>query len=162
MNDWNLTEQLAPKAVPYWRMYELVTNIISALVLGVLFFLDWRFDWYTWIGWVLIGIAVLFLLSVIWSIISPPLLYKSWRYDLDAEFLYLQFGIWERTEQVIPMSKIQAVAMKQGPIMRKYGLASLSVDTMGSNHEIPALPKNIADQVRERIAQFAKIKEVEQ
>lgn len=162
MNDWHLTEQLAPKAVPYWRMYELITNLVSALVLGVLFFLDWRFDWYTWIGWVLIGLAVFFVLGAIWSIISPPLLYKSWRYDLDEEFLYLQFGIWERTEQVIPMSKIQAVAMRQGPIMRKYNVASLSIDTMGSNHEIPALPKNIAEQVRERIAQFAKIKEVEQ
>lgn len=160
--DAALRHKLASNAVSYWRLHELISNIVLFLILAVLLYLDWRFDWYTWIGWVLIGLAAFFVIGAVWSMISPPLTFKSWRYGLDEEFLYLQFGIWEQTEQVVPMSKIQAVAMKQGPLMRKYGLASITVDTMGSNHEIPALPKDTAIALRECIAQFAKIKEVEQ
>lgn len=153
---------LSPNAVKYWRMEELISNVIAGVILAVLLYLDWRFGWYSWIGWVLIGLAVIFLIGIFWSILSPPLTYKSWRYDLDEEFLHLQFGIWSRTEQLVPMTKIQAVSLTQGPLMRKYKLASLSVETMGSSHAIPALPKEKAAELRVRIAHFAKIKEVEQ
>ncbi|TWT07840.1 PH domain-containing protein [Planococcus sp. CPCC 101016] len=153
---------LSPNAVKYWRMEELISNVIAGVILAVLLYLDWLFGWYSWIGWVLIGLAVIFLIGIVWSILSPPLTYKSWRYDLDEEFLHLQFGIWSRTEQLVPMTKIQAVSLTQGPLMRKYKLASLSVETMGSSHAIPALPKEKAAELRVKIAHFAKIKEVEQ
>lgn len=164
MNDSHAAPQhsLSPRAIDYWRMEEFISNLIAFIVLIVLFFLNWYFDWYDWIVWVLIGLTAFFLIGVIWSILSPSLTYKSWRYDVDEEFLYLQFGIWSRTEQLIPMTKIQAVSLTQGPLMRTYKLASLSVETMGSSHAIPALPKETAAELRERIAQFAKIKEVEQ
>ncbi|MDQ0427422.1 membrane protein YdbS with pleckstrin-like domain [Planomicrobium stackebrandtii] len=164
MNDFNAAPRhsLSPNAINYWRREELISNLIAFVVLAVLFYLDWRFDWYNWIGWILIGLAIIFLIGLVWSVLSPPLTFKSWRYDLDEEFLYLQFGIWNRTEQLVPMTKIQAVSLTQGPLMRKYKLASLSVETMGSSHAIPALPKETAAELRERIAHFAKIKEVEQ
>ena len=153
---------LSPHAVNYWRMEELLSNVVAFIVLALLFYLDWYFDWYNWIVWVLLGLTIFFLIGLVWSVLGPPLTYKSWRYDLDEEFLHLQFGIWSRTEQLVPMTKIQAVSLTQGPLMRKYKLASLSVETMGSSHTIPALPKETAVQLRECIAQFAKIKEVEQ
>ncbi|ANU10837.1 hypothetical protein A1A1_13407 [Planococcus antarcticus DSM 14505] len=153
---------LSPNAVKYWRMDELISNLIAFIVLAVLFYLDWHFEWYNWIFWVLIALAIFFVVGLAWSVLSPPLTFKNWRYDLDEEFLYLQFGIWNRTEQLVPMTKIQAVSLTQGPLMRKFNLASLSVETMGSSHAIPALPKETAADLRERIAQFAKIKEVEQ
>lgn len=153
---------LSPNAVSYWRMDELISNLIAFIVLAVLFYLDWRFDWYNWIFWVLIALAIFFVIGLVWSVLSPPLTFKSWRYDLDEEFLYLQFGIWNQTQQLVPMTKIQAVSLTQGPLMRKFKLASLSVETMGSSHAIPALPKDTATELRERIAHFAKIKEVEQ
>ncbi|ALS78640.1 hypothetical protein AUO94_08180 [Planococcus kocurii] len=153
---------LSPNAVSYWRLEELISNLIAFIVLAVLFYLDWRFNWYNWIFWVLIALAIFWVIGFVWSIISPPLTFKSWRYDLDAEFLYLQFGIWNQTQQLVPMTKIQAVSLTQGPLMRKFKLASLSVETMGSSHAIPALPKAVATELRERVAHFAKIKEVEQ
>ncbi len=164
MNDSSvaLRHSLSPYAVKYWRMEEVISNIIAFIILAVFFYLDFRFEWYSWIFWVLAALAVFFVIGLVWSLLSPPLTFKSWRYDLDEEFLHLQFGIWSRTEQLVPMTKIQAVSLTQGPLMRKYGLASLSVKTMGSSHVIPALPKETAAELRENIAQFAKIKEVEQ
>ena len=141
---------------------ETITNLIAFTILGVLLYLDYRFSWKEWIGWILIGITAISVLGTIWSFISPILLYKNWRYDVDEEFLQLKSGVLNEVHQLVPMTKIQSVATKQGPLLRKYGLCSISIETMGSSHSIPALPKEVAIELRNQIAQFAKIKEVEQ
>jgi len=100
-------------------------------------------------------------LGAVWSFINPFLLYKNWRYDVDEEFLQLKSGVLYEEHQLVPMTKIQSVATKQGPLLRKYGLCSISIETMGSSHTIPALPKDVAIKLRNQIAHYAKIKEVE-
>ena len=63
--------------------------------------------------------------------------------------------------KIVPMTKIQSVATNQGPLLRKYGLYNLTVETMGSSHMIPALPTVVANELRNRIAEYAKLKEVD-
>ncbi|MBO0993199.1 PH domain-containing protein [Bacillus sp. SD088] len=153
--------RLSKDAVKVWLISETVENIIGLIILGALFYLDYRFSWKEWIGWILIIITVFALIAGIWSLISPFILYKNWRYDVDEEFLQLKSGAINETHQLVPMTKIQSVMTEQGPILRKYGLCSVSVKTMGSSHTIPALPKEVAVELRNQIAQYAKIKEVE-
>ncbi|MFS0645351.1 PH domain-containing protein [Siminovitchia sp. 179-K 8D1 HS] len=155
-------KRLSKDAIKVWLIGDTITNAIGVLILGILFYLDYRFSWKEWIGWILIGITVLAIIGAVWSLISPFLLYKNWRYDVDEEFLQLKSGAITETHQLIPMTKIQSVATEQGPILRKYGLCSVSVETMGSSHSIPALPKEEAVRLRDQIAKYAKIKEVEQ
>ncbi len=145
-----------------WMLSETITNLIAFIILGVLLYLDYRFSWKEWIGWILLGITVISVLGAAWSLISPFLLYKNWRFDVDEEFLQLKSGVLNEVHELVPMTKIQSVATKQGPLLRKYGLCSVSIETMGSSHSIPALPKEVAIKLRNQIAQYAKIKEVEQ
>lgn len=140
----------------------MIAFLIGIIVLSVLFYLNYYFSWKQWIGWVLVIVAVLALISGIWSLISPFLLFKNWRYDVDEQFLQLKSGALIEIHQLIPMTKIQAVATEQGPLLRKYDLYAISVETMGSSHVIPALPKKAAIELRNQIARYAKIKEVEQ
>lgn len=153
--------RLSKDAVKVWLISESIENLIGLLILGALFYLDYRFSWKEWIGWILIVITVFALIAGIWSLIRPFILYKNWRYDVDEEFLQLKSGAINETHQLVPMTKIQSVMTEQGPILRKYGLCSVSVETMGSSHTIPALPKEVAVELRNQIAQYAKIKEVE-
>lgn len=145
-----------------WMLSEMVTNLIAFIILGVLLYLDYRFSWKEWIGWILIWITAISVLGAVWSLISPFLLYKNWRFDADEEFLQLKSGVLNEVHELVPMTKIQSVATKQGPLLRKYGLCSVSIETMGSSHSIPALPKEVAIKLRNQIAQYAKIKEVVQ
>ncbi|MGE8203861.1 PH domain-containing protein [Heyndrickxia sp. NPDC080065] len=155
--------RLSKDAVKVWIIRETIGCLIGWIVLGVLFYLDHLYSWKEWIGWILIVITIISVLFAVWSIfIQPFLLYKNWRYGVDEEFLKLKLGAINETHQLVPMTKIQSVATHQGPLLRKYGLYSVSVETMGSSHAIPALPKDVAFELRNRIAQFAKIKEVEQ
>lgn len=154
--------RLSKDAVKVWVISETISNIIGFIVLGVLLYLDDLFSWKEWIGWILIGITIISVLAAIWStIINPFLLYKNWRYHVNEEFLQLKSGAFTELHQLIPMTKIQSVATKQGPLQRKYGLYSISIETMGSSHAIPALPEEVAIELRNQIAHFAKIKEVE-
>ncbi|WP_375166279.1 PH domain-containing protein [Peribacillus simplex] len=141
---------------------ETIANLITFIILGVLLYLDYRFSWKEWIGWILIGITAISVLGAVWSLISPFLLYKNWRFDVDEEFLQLKSGVLNEVHELVPMTKIQSVATKQGPLLRKYGLCSVSIETLGSSHSIPALPKEVAVRLRNQIAQYAKIKEVVQ
>ena len=155
-------KRLSKNAVKVWLIGEIIGNFIGFIILGILFYLDYYFAWKEWIGWILIVITILALLGAIWGFIHPFLLYRNWRYDADEEFLHLKSGAINEKHQLIPMTKIQSVETEQGPIFRKYGLRSVSVETMGSSHTIPALSEKIAVELRNQIAQYAKVKEVEQ
>lgn len=154
--------RLSKDSVKVWIISGIISYSIWLILFAVLLYVDFRFSWYEWIGWILIGITSLIALSGIWSIfIKPYLLYKNWRYAANEEFLQLKFGALYEEHQLVPMTKIQSVSTKQGPILRKYGLYSISIETMGFSHVIPTLPKDVAFELRNRIAHFAKIKEVE-
>lgn len=154
--------RLSKDAVKVWMMTETISHLVISGILGALLYIDYLFEWKVWIGWILIGLISITILSAVWSIfIQPFLLYKNWRYVANEDFLQLKFGAFNEEHQLVPMTKIQSVSTNQGPFLRKYGLYSLSIETMGSSHEIPALPEDIAIALRNQIAHFAKIKEVE-
>lgn len=154
-------KRLSKDAIKVWIISEAIMNLIGFFLLGVLLYLDHLFSWQEWIGWIFIVITIISVLGAVWSIINPFLQYKNWRYDVDEEFLQLQSGVLNEIHQLVPMTKIQSVLTEQGPLLRKYGLCSVSIKTMGSSHTIPALTRDVAVELRNQIAHFAKIKEVE-
>jgi uncharacterized protein len=151
--------RISRKAINVWIMSEIIQNFIGFAVLGILFYLDARFLWKEWIGWILIFILVFSIPAAIWAFISPYIQYKNWRYEVDEEFVQLKSGVLEEKHLLVPMTKIQSVETVQGPLMRKYGLYSVSIGTMGSTHVIPALPKEEAVSLRNQIAKYAKVKD---
>ncbi|WP_334077767.1 PH domain-containing protein [Paenibacillus sanfengchensis] len=155
--------RLSQHAVKIWIINEIIGSVIAFLVLGVLFYLDARFSWVFWVGWILIGSAVLAVLLTLWSVfIHPFLLYARWRYEVSEQFLQLKYGAFTVTNELVPMTKIQSVATKQGPLHRRYGVCSVTVKTMGSSHTIPMLDHDVAKALRNQIARYAKLKEVDE
>jgi uncharacterized protein len=153
---------ISEKAMKVWRISESLINMGILVVLCIVFYLDVYFEWKYWIGWIIIGLLGMTVLSAIWgTFIEPSLKQKYWRYDVDEEFIQLKSGIWNKKHQLIPMTKVQSVELVQGPLLRKFQLYSISVGTMGSNHKIPAIPQEEARELRDQIAHYAKIKEVE-
>ncbi|MYL64515.1 PH domain-containing protein [Bacillus hwajinpoensis] len=156
----NPNRTLSEDVVKVWTINEIIGNSIGFLVLGVLFYLDHRFLWWEWIGWLLLAVVIISIITAIWDVfIHPKLKYKHWRYEIDEEYLKLRHGAINETHQLVPMSKIQSVATKQGPLLRRYQLYALTIETMGSSHQIPALVKEEAFQLRDEIARFAKVTE---
>lgn len=96
-------------------------------------------------------LLVIFLLAV------TPLRYIRWHYELRPDFLELKYGIVWRKHIVVPFIRVQNTDTKQGPILRAFGLASVTVSTAAGSMEIPGLLTEEADSVRDRAAEFARL-----
>ena len=105
--------------------------------------------------WSVFGLLLLALLivaplmiwaPVLWIWLSMPLLplaaWLGWRYAaryfaayqarwLPDEGVVLSSGVWWRSEVWVPMARLQHLDVSQGPLDRRWGMASLSLHTAG-------------------------------
>lgn len=154
--------RISKDAIKVWRITSVFTFFILMIIVTGGLGAAYYFEWPKWVKIILRIIFVVVPLYSIWSVfIRPRLLYKYWRYGIDEQYVRFKHGIFVRSDAVVPMTKIQFVEANQGPIMRKYNLYSLQIGTLGSSHDIPALPKDEAFALRDQISELAKLKEVE-
>ncbi len=57
------------------------------------------------------------------------------------------------------MIRVQHVDTEQGPVLKKFGLATVSVSTAATTHNIPALALEEALELRDRIGILARVEE---
>ncbi|MCL2889196.1 MAG: PH domain-containing protein, partial [Eggerthellaceae bacterium] len=106
----------------------------------------------------LIVIAALYVASlVLWLVILPPIRFIRWRYELSHDFLDIAKGIIWRKRFIIPFIRVQNTDTRQGPILRAFGLASVTVSTAAGAHEIPGLDNELAEALRDKAAELARI-----
>lgn len=146
-------------ALKAWRISGLISAAVYTIVSGLLLFLTLRFDWPSWI------FTVAFLAAAAGAyaetVLVPALRWKHFRYDIHEHEIDLLYGIFIRRRVLIPMVKVQHVDTKQGPLLRRYGLATVTFSTAAGSHEIPALNEATAERVRNRIALLARIADEE-
>lgn len=160
INIYEPTQTISKKATKVWRISNTIGHATALLIIGALMICSERFDWYDWIGIVLYILGGLFIVSSIFSIfIEPIYLQRTWRYQVDQEFVQLRFGKFQQQHILIPMEKVEYVRTEQGPIMRRYDLYDLEIGTTTSSHKIPAIPANVAKTLKEELATFAKIRD---
>lgn len=137
------------------RIEGWITVTVYMVILIVLFLLTLQFEWPRWI--VIVAAIVTVFNIPLELVILPRLKYRTWRYLLNEYEIELHHGIFFRKRTLIPFVRIQHVDAKQGPILRKYGLSTVTFSTAAGSHEIPALPENTAEKVRRQIAANARI-----
>ena len=94
---------------------------------------------------------------VIFLVILPPIRYVRWRYELSDEYLDIAKGIIWRKRYIIPFIRVQNTDTRQGPILRAFKLASVTVSTAAGSHEIPGLDTQSAEELRDRAAELARL-----
>ena len=152
--------QLDPKIKAVWRISDAVvlTIIFVCIVLvGFIAFLaseDTRF----WsLPYCIVCIVLYVVLMVLFMTVVTPVRYARWRYELSHDFLDIANGILWRKRFIVPFIRVQNTDTKQGPILRAFGLASVTVSTAAGSLEIPGLSDEEADQVRDKAAELARI-----
>lgn len=111
-----------------------------------------------WLWMIPVGLAVLALLfSILQIVIIPAIRWRRWRYEVSENEVDLKYGVFVVTRTLIPMVRVQHVDTIQGPFLRMYNLASVTISTAAGQHEIPALALEAADELRDRIAELARV-----
>src|SRR5699024_5985570 len=109
---------------------------------------------------ILLFFQFLFLLQLLYNtFILPVYMHRTWRYRIDAQFIQLKFGFIHVHHIVIPMNRIEYVNMNDGPLLRKYNLSTITIGTIASTHDIPALNVQDAKNLRDQIVAYAQLDE---
>jgi len=161
MNKLFPDQRLAKNTVKVMLIRDLLLDFSGYIIIGILLLLSYMYRWDKWIVWILIILILLAIIGTIWNSIRPFLIYRNFRYSVNEEFFQIKTGALLQVHHVIPMTKVQSVTTKQDPIQHNYNLCTLSIKTIAAKHTIPSLPYETAIDLRDKIADFAKIKEVE-
>lgn len=106
--------------------------------------------------------GVILLLQILNIVVYPIIEYIQWAYLIDADRIEIKKGIIWRTHTVIPISRIQHVCTKSGPLQNMFGLASVDINTAGGVHSIEELNKKTAEEICELLKNIVNIKVAEQ
>ena len=153
-------QKLSKSAIKAWR---ISTSMLMFFFILIPFFL--------WVyhllapntdisGWTIIALFVLILIgSGLIILFVPEVRWQRWYYEVDEHEIDLQSGILIITRTLVPIKRVQHVDTRQGPILRSYGLADVTISTAATTHRIPALNEEVADKVRDQISKFARLAE---
>lgn len=139
---------------PRVRLVWAARSILSAAIVGVVLAIVVRFFPSVPV-WAPVALAVGLL---VFGVVHAVLRYRSWRYEVRDDAIYLERGVLTRVRTVVPFVRIQHVDSSRGPVERTVGLGSVVVYTAGSRGAdvtIPGLTPASADDLRERLKRLA-------
>lgn len=123
-------EKLNPRIKAVWRISDTLMLTAAWLILaspGAIALLVDASEAY-WAEPYVLAFTVLYaVLLVVFLFAVTPLRYIRWHYELRPDFLELKYGIIWRKHIVVPFIRVQNTDTKQGPILRAFGLASVTV-----------------------------------
>ncbi|RTQ94635.1 hypothetical protein EKG35_04920 [Lysinibacillus telephonicus] len=149
--------QIPRKGLTVWRLYGVFKTLFVVLLVAVCIFLTVFFDWPVLIEFIAVVIGIIAGVTSIW--LFPKIRWEHWRYEVREHEIEIQSGLFIVTTTLIPMVRVQHVDTSQGPILKKYDLANISISTAATTHIIPMLITSDADNLRARISELARVAE---
>ena len=149
--------QIPKKGLTVWRLYGVFKTLFIVLLVAVCIFLTVFFDWPIFMEYIAVAIGIITAVTSIW--LFPKIRWEHWRYEVREHEIEIQSGLFIVTTTLIPMVRVQHVDTSQGPILKKYDLANISISTAATTHIIPMLITSDADNLRARISELARVAE---
>ena len=151
--------QLDPRVKNVWRLNDAIwITVVMLPLIGCFFFMSFFDDFVSFARpLLLLSVVIWILMLLLWLLVLPPIRYARWRYEITPDYLDIAKGIIWRKRYIIPFIRVQNTDTRQGPLMRAFGLASVTVSTAAHEHEIPGLDAAIAEDLRDRAAELARI-----
>lgn len=154
----NPQSKLDPRVKNVWRVNDVIWIVLGYLCCAAPFAICAAIEPAPW-AFALVAVlsVIAVVLLVVFLVVLPPIRYARWRYELHDDYLDIVKGIIWRKRYIIPFIRVQNTDTRQGPILRAFGLSSVTVATAAGEHVIPGLANDVADQVRDRTAELARI-----
>lgn len=153
----HLANPIAKEAIHAWRITAgiyLAIFFIVTLAVAIISYI-YRFSYIY--SLILFGLTLVQLYVFVYLL--PKLRHRRWRYEIFEQEIHIQRGILIMKRTIIPMIRVQHVDTEQGPILKMYRLATVSISTAATTHLIPALKEEDASQLRDRISKLARVEE---
>lgn len=147
------SHRVSLKAPAYWRVSASLGAAVAwaaALALAVTALLV-EGGW--WIPLLWLGVVVLLLLPLPSLTVAPRIRYAVHRWEVTDIAVHVRYGWISRTDEIVPLSRVQTVDSAQGPLMRAFGLRTVKVQTASRYGivSIACLDDAVAQQVVARL-----------
>ncbi|WP_175631803.1 PH domain-containing protein [Virgibacillus siamensis] len=148
---------IASDAIKAWKITAGIYVAVLWLATIAATVLTFIFDWSIWV--IPAAVLVSAICTYVFVFLLPVLRWRRWRYEVFEQEIYIQHGILIVSRTLVPMIRVQHVDTQQGPVLKKYKLASVTISTAATTHEIPALLEEDASELRDRISALARVDE---
>lgn len=156
-------QRVDKKAKAKWRFSRIIGLIFGILPLSAVIILiclaisDGDFtDITMFAAWC--GVAVMVIVQLLEIILYPPIEYIQWQYMIAPDRIEIKKGIFYRTHTVIPVSRIQHVAVTQGIFQRPFNLSTVQIHTAGDVMEIQELSTGVAEEICSHLQKRVNVK----
>jgi membrane protein YdbS with pleckstrin-like domain len=141
------TQHVDPNTVPVWRWQASISALLFSLPL-IGFALRQGGAWGS--GALLAYLAMA--ITVVWRL--PGAYYRALEFGLDDHGITIRRGLLWRSQIALPRIRVQHSDVSQGPLQRRYGVATLKLYTAGSRYtkiELPGLEHDEAIALRDAL-----------
>ena len=114
----------------YLAIAVLMISVIPLIPILIICLMN---GWYLVIYIYLIFMAIAPILG--YFVLAPSIgekIFESYSYELEDEGIRINSGIITKRQKFIPYEKIQNLELKRGILERRYGLATIAIETAGS------------------------------
>ena len=143
--------RLAPVSKKSMYVGNLIVIVIVAAVLSVTFV--WQDAFGDWAGPAQAVAALLIVVTLVYGLVEPEVVYRRYRYRIDDEKVDLRRGVVFITHSMVPIERIHQVDVSRGPINRAFGLADVQITTAGGTVTIEHLEEDVAEDIAGRLNQ---------
>lgn len=148
-------KRLNKKVIAARKMEGIISLFVYIVIIVTLLYCTFIFHWPEWIVIITTCLAIISLpFELYWA---PMWRYRIWRYKINETSIQIQKGILFKRKILIPMGKVQHIDAKQGPILKRYHLYTLTLSTAAGSHHIPGLAEETADSIRKEIEIYARL-----
>ena len=160
INSTSEFRQLNPVSKKAMYVTKFIMIAIFALIcIPIAVFAD-RVDYTLYIR---IASLAVFAVVIVYGLISPQIFYRYYRYRMDEDCIEVRRGVIIRSHFLVPVERVHQVQVDKGPILRKFGLASLTVTTAGGIANLEYLDEPVAEDIaqnlNEKIIKMLKARE---
>lgn len=136
---------VSPKLVPARYVGSIAGHIFGLLLIIAAIVGTVLTGW-----WWIAACGLLPLLIMLQSLLFTPRRVRAIGYLDGDDELTIASGIMFRSVHTIPYGRVQSVKIGEGPVERRYGLATLTITTAagGGTEALPGLPKAEAERLR--------------
>jgi uncharacterized protein len=141
---------------PRWVPFQRTTGLITAAVLAAGSFVGAIAVWVA-SGMLALGLLILPAWAAAVALLAwqfwrwPAISYRFTSYRIDNLGVEIREGVYWRTIVNVPRSRVQHTDVSQGPLERRFGLATLVVYTAGTAHSrvsLAGLTYEVARDIR--------------
>jgi uncharacterized protein len=135
-----VTRSLDPRVILLDRLAGYIFTAVASAVLAIAALIAWIAADSRWLpivataAWPILSAALLWL-SYAW----PAIDYRHHTYCVDERGIEIRHGVFWRSVENVPRSRVQHIDVSQGPLERRFGLGTLSIYTAGTDYALVAL-----------------------